>query len=110
MGNFENVHISQMEDNESYKLVVVGRSSEYSLVKKEGEKIEVSYIGGDFGDAPQTVTFNLSIIYLIEGFETVTLEELTIGLLEEVSVCIYTLVLSNGVPEKLKGKIHVDWL
>lgn len=107
--NNEKLHISQMEFGEEYKVVAFGRSSEYSIVRKHDEKVEVTYMEGDFNEQSHTVHFSIDTIHLVEGFESLTLEDLTVDVLEEVSISIYELYMSNSVPEHLKGKINVTW-
>ncbi|MCM3443974.1 MULTISPECIES: hypothetical protein [Metabacillus] len=99
------LHISEMEEGKIYIIKSYG-SSEYSLVKKQEEEIEVIYCGGEFNQ-PQTVKFKIEVIHLIEGYESLTLEELTIDMLDEVSVSIYNIYMSNNVSSDLSGKISV---
>ncbi|MFC0273608.1 hypothetical protein ACFFIX_19640 [Metabacillus herbersteinensis] len=104
------IHYGLMENNKNYILKKTdNRSSEYSLVKKNGDNIEVSFIGGDFEEQPHTVNFTVGVIHLIEGFEQLTLEDLTIETIEEVSVAIYNIYMSNQIPNNLKNKILVTW-
>ncbi|WP_103108545.1 hypothetical protein [Brevibacillus reuszeri] len=80
------------------------RSNEITIIKKEGDKFFVTYSGGEFIQ-DQTVIFNDESFYLFDF--NIDVSTLTLWELEEASVELYNLFMSNAIDEDMKENVQV---